>query len=186
MVDLNYFSLQKLWGSLNELLIKIKRELWHRYLLKSVMSDPKSQMDILARLREKIESLSESDDKDHLQQPTKHEPSFHSNEYYDYPGKKSDSLGSQYHNGVDAKMYPHVSEQMQRSAMDHITMSFYSARKGDIFGAKLHIDLAESAIHIAGGFMSKEEYDCFEKNMEKKIESAIDFSNPNLETAAPK
>jgi len=65
-------------------------------------------------------------------------------------------------------------------------MSFYLARKGDKFGAKLHVELAESAVHTASRFMTEEQYRCFEKNMMTRVESVVDFINPSFEMKAPK
>lgn len=190
MKDHDYFSLQNLWESLHNLFLKISHELRHRQLSRSKMSDPKSKIDIWGKLEDHIETLSASDNEDHFQQPAEHKSSFHNNEYFHYPDnesvKESGSLAEYYQNNIDTKMYPHVSDQMQRSAMDHINMSFYLARKGNEFGAKLHVELAESAVNIAGRFMTEEQYSFFEKNMLARIESAADFVNPGLKVVTPK
>ncbi len=190
MTDHNYLSLQKLWESLQKLFLNISHELHHRQLSKSKMSNPKGKMDIWGKLGDHIEGLPAPDGKDHFQQSAEPELSFQKNEHFHNPDKESvkdsGSLGQYYQNNIDENLHPHVSDQMQRSAMDHINMSFYLARKGDKIGAKLHVELAESAVHTASRFMTEEQYRHFEKNMMTKIESAIDFVNPDLEVEKPK
>ena len=190
MANHDYFSLQKLWESLHKLFLNLSHEMRHRHLSKSEMSEPKGKIDIWGKLGGHFESLPEPDDKDHFQQSDEHEPSFHKNEYFHYPDKESvqeaGSIGEHFQNNNDKKLHPHVSDQMQRSAMDHINMSFYLARKGDKFGAKLHVELAESAVHTASRFMTEEQYRCFEKNMMTRVESVVDFINPSSEIKTPK
>ncbi|MCP3687300.1 MAG: hypothetical protein GY784_02700 [Gammaproteobacteria bacterium] len=183
----NYFSLQKLWESLHELFLNAANELRHRHLLKSKMSDPKDKMDIWGKLGGHLDSLPLSEDKDDSQQSEDHQFAFQNKGYYHYPDKelanKSGNLGEYYQSNISTKMYPHVSDQMHRSAMDHINKSFYLAKKGDKFGAKLHVELAESAVHTASRFMTEEQYSCFEKKMLTRIEDAINFVNPDLEAS---
>jgi len=63
--------------------------------------------------------------------------------------------------------------------MEHINISLILAREGNTEGARLHIDLAESAMHTAGRFMSHEEYEIFEKKVEHRLESIIDGDRPD-------
>ncbi len=190
MKSQNDFSLQKLWESLHELFLNAANELRHRQMSKSMMSAPRDRIDIWGKLGGHLDSLPLSEDKDDTQQPEEPELSYQNKEYYHYPDKgvanKSGGLGEYYQNNTCTKMYHHVSDQMHRSAMDHINKSFYLAKKGDKFGAKLHVELAESAVHTASRFMTEEQYSCFEKKMLTRIEDAIDFVNPGLESSTAK
>ena len=63
--------------------------------------------------------------------------------------------------------------------MEHINISLILARAGNIEGARLHIDLAESAMHTAGRFMSHKEYEIFEKKVAHRLESIIGGNRPD-------
>ena len=84
------------------------------------------------------------------------------------------ALGKYYHE-EDLKHYqhPHMSDQMQKKTMEHIFTSLHLARKGDQEGARLHIELAESAMHTASRFMSHDDYQAFEKKVDAKLENII-------------
>ena len=77
------------------------------------------------------------------------------------------------------QLLPRMDEQMQRKTMDHINISLILAREGNEDGAKLHIELAESAMHTASRFMSHEEYEIFEQKVEHRLESILDRNRPD-------
>jgi hypothetical protein len=69
---------------------------------------------------------------------------------------------------------PRVSEQLQSKTMEHINIALILAAEGNQDGVKLHIDLANSAMHTASRFMSHEEYKVFEEKVESRVQSIVD------------
>ena len=72
------------------------------------------------------------------------------------------------------RLLPSMSAQLQSKTMEHINISLIMAKEGNKDGARLHIDLAENAMHTASRFMSHEEYALFERKIEQRLKSIVD------------
>ena len=75
---------------------------------------------------------------------------------------------------VARRQQPHISDQLQSKTMEHINIALILAAEGNRDGAKLHIDLANSAMHTASRFMNHEDYKAFEVKVETRVRSIID------------
>lgn len=69
---------------------------------------------------------------------------------------------------------PRISEQLQSKTMEHINIALILAAEGNSDGVKLHIDLANSAMHTASRFMGHEDYKIFEEKVENRVKSIVD------------
>lgn len=179
--------LQSLGESLHHLFLKVSEKLRHRHLQNSEMGEAKGTPDIWQKIGTFVEQtplITEEEDlvllseketqqiKRKTAAPTKREK--HADQQQGSDEKTETALGKYYHE-EDLKMYqhPHMSDQMQEKTMEHIFTSLHLARKGDQQGARLHIELAESAMHTASRFMSHEDYAAFEVKVDKKLENII-------------
>ncbi len=66
-------------------------------------------------------------------------------------------------------MQPQMSEQMQANTLDHINKAVLAARRGNVDGARMHTQLAQSAMRTASEYMSEDAYRAFKDDVEKKI-----------------
>jgi hypothetical protein len=69
---------------------------------------------------------------------------------------------------------PRISEQLQSKTMEHINIALILAAEGNRDGVKLHIDLANSAMHTASRFMGHEDYKIFEEKVESRVKSIVE------------
>lgn len=171
----NNSFLHRIWLSLHDLLLSFSHEQRQRHLKKSQMSAPKGNIDIWGRLGQYIENVpAEVIDRTKIwKRLSPREPSPQKSERLQKP--KQAPLGEHHVPktlNIDAKPYlhPHVSEQLYKNAMNHINASYHLATKGDRYGAKMHIELAESAVHTASRFMDHASYLAFEEKIDKRIE----------------
>ncbi|MBT8439763.1 MAG: hypothetical protein HKP55_07055 [Gammaproteobacteria bacterium] len=142
------------------------------------MGDSRGDVDIWGKIGHFLEATPElsEDDVFHLQDEHIHQS--HQNETLHRPtledGAELSELGKYYQRKVRVETHPHMSEQMQRNTIDHINTALHLARKRDQSGARLHIELAESAMHTAGRFMSHDEYQAFELKIEERLKHIMD------------
>jgi hypothetical protein len=69
---------------------------------------------------------------------------------------------------------PRISAQLQSKTMEHINIALILAAEGNQEGVRLHIDLANSAMHTASRFLSHKDYEVFEEKVENRLRSIID------------
>jgi hypothetical protein len=164
--------------TLHHLFLNISGKARQQHLQNSKMSDAKGDVDIWGKIGHFLEATPElsEDDVFHLQDEHIHRS--HQNETLHRPsledGAELSELGKYYQRKVRVETHPHMSEQMQRNTIDHINTALHLARKSDQSGARLHIELAESAMHTAGRFMSHDEYREFELKIEERLKHIMD------------
>lgn len=173
--------IKSLIDSLHNLLLKVSGQMRDQHLENSKMDEAKGNVDIWGRLGSFLEATPELSDEDylHLSDEHKHETDkAHANDNLHKPtleqGAELSELGKYYQRKLRVEVHPHMGEQMQHNTMDHINLALHLARKGDQAGAKLHIELAESAMHTAGRFLSQDEYNVFETKVENRLAAIID------------
>jgi hypothetical protein len=64
---------------------------------------------------------------------------------------------------------PHIAEKLKASAEEHINKAISMAKQGKLEAAKLHADLAESAVRTAADYMSKDDYQDFKKYVHDRL-----------------
>lgn len=173
----NFFQL--FINSLQSLLHSLSAKLRMSHLSKSTMGEAKGPVDLWGKLGDFIEHTSQNaEDPDfhlgkHLTDDKSPEDNKHSlHAFLDGSPPEESELSQYYHRkAVRVEMHPHMGEQMQHNTMDHINSALHLARKGDLQGARLHIDLAESAMHMAGRYLNHDEYETFEIKVQKRIEA---------------
>jgi len=165
--------LSNMLDALRHLLLTISGKLRNQHLQNSQMSDSKGDVDIWGRIGTFLEATPELSEAAILHLQDEHIRSSDKNEKLHRPsleeGAELSELGKYYQKKVRVETHPHMSEQMQRNTIDHINTALHLARKGDQAGARLHIELAESAMHTAGRFMSHDEYQQFEVKIEERL-----------------
>jgi len=67
------------------------------------------------------------------------------------------------------KLEPHLREKMRANTFAHINKSMRFARQGKSEAAKIHAELAESAMKTASEYMTEEEYRAFEQHVKEKL-----------------
>jgi len=60
-----------------------------------------------------------------------------------------------------------MDEVLRARTMEHTGSALQHARKGDQYSAKLRVGLAETAMHTAGRFMDHDDYEVFEREVER-------------------
>jgi len=191
MVETNkkYFafsSLKSLIDELQSLFLAVSGRLQHLHLNKHNEGSAKASVDIWGKLGHFIEThpvdqVTELHLDKHLKQKSAadkhgshHKEKHNLENYLDGRPREKGQLGEFYQRErVRVEVKPHMSEQMTRNAMDHINSSLHFAKQGDVDGARLHIELAESATKMAGQFMSNSEFKSFEKKILQRIEDII-------------
>jgi len=173
-------SLQSLSASLQRLLGNISSQLRQMQLLKFQMGQTKGNVDIWGRLGPFLEQapviasdeapLSAKPEYEQEQQQQQHSLGLCSLER----GRELSELGKYYQRKAGTEFQPQMGEKLQQNTITHINSSLILARKGDKEGARLHIQLAESAMHTAGRFMSREEYAIFEEKVELRLTDIIE------------
>ena len=181
-------NLRQLIESIHQLFLQLASKLKFNQVSEKPMGDAKGKYDIWGKLGEFLEATPELSEKDlfHLQDEDIHKA--HKNESLHRPslqeGAELSELSRYYQSQVSEEMHPHMSEQMQRNTVDHINTALHLARKGDREGARLHIELSESAMHTASRFMSHEEYADFEKRVEGRLEHIIETGHEIPKTSS--
>jgi len=160
--------------SIHQLLLNISGKLRHQHIENSKMGDAKGDVDIWGKIGTFLEATPELSEADLLHLQDEHIHQSHQNEKLHRPslqeGAELSQLGKYYQQKVRVETHPHMSEQMQKNTMDHINTALHLARKGDQSGARLHIELAESAMHTAGRFMDHDDYRSFEEKIELRLQ----------------
>ena len=181
MSDHQQNSLHSLIDALHKLFLQIASYLKVRRIFHKPMGDAKGNVDIWGKIGGFLEETPELSEEDlfHLQDEEIH--AAHDNDKLHRPslqeGMELSELSKYYQLTVRVEQQPHMSEQMQRNTMDHINTALHLARKGDKQGAKLHIQLSESAMHTASRFMSHEEYEVFEKKIEARLRHIMELGH---------
>ena len=163
--------------TLHRLFLDVSAKLRHRHIKNSKMSDPKGDVDIWGKIGHFLEATPELSEEDMLHLQDEHIHKSNKNEKLHRPsveeGAQLSELGKYYQRKVRVETHPHMSDQMQKNTIDHINTALHLARKGDQTGARLHIELAESAMHTAGRFMDHDEYRGFEEKIEQRLQHII-------------
>ncbi|MEN8132881.1 MAG: hypothetical protein ABFS45_22420 [Pseudomonadota bacterium] len=68
----------------------------------------------------------------------------------------------------------HLSDQLQRSAREHLNTSLRKARQGDVINARLHADIAGNALHELAHYMQKDEFAKFSKSLSADLKEYRD------------
>lgn len=167
--------------SLHQLVIMISSRLRHTQIHGSAMGDAKGSYDIGKKLRSHVEKISADKQPDTKSRTIRQAPVADPNLQRGAPVTAEVSSQIAEHNKRNAasRLLPRMNEQLQSNTMEHINISLILAREGNTEGARLHINLAENAMHSASRFMSPEEYKIFEQQVERRLESIIDRDRPN-------
>lgn len=70
-----------------------------------------------------------------------------------------------------AKLEPFMREKMRANTLKHVNKALALARQGQAEGAKIHAELAETAMKTAGEYMSDDEYGQFQEEVEARLRS---------------
>jgi hypothetical protein len=62
-----------------------------------------------------------------------------------------------------------MAEKMRANTLDHLNRALILARLGQGDGARIHADLAETAMETAVRYMSQEEYRALEAEVERRL-----------------
>lgn len=168
--------------SLHRIVLAISSKLRHMHILRSQMGDVKGDFDIWERLGSHVEQIPV------IEKPTADSPSARqradTHRTVDSPvitkGSDLGQLGQYNIRKAILNHHPHIDEQLRSSTMEHINLALHLAREGNKDSARLHIELAQSALHTASRFMSHEEYELFEQKVEHRLEAIVkdDRSTP--------
>ena len=162
--------------AINHLVIMIASRLRHMQILRSAMGSAKGDYDIWQKLGSHMEQISAESQPDTEPRTIKKGKST-THHRQDHAATTAQELNRLTEHGkrkaVNRLLSP-MNEHMQSKTMEHINISLILAKEGNTDGAKLHIDLAENAMHTASRFMSHEDYEIFEKKVEHRLESIMD------------
>lgn len=181
--SLSNHQLHSLIKSLDNLLIKVLTRLLHWRLDRSLMNEAKGHVDIWGKLGAFIEAKSGSvgnasgnnkKDAHDLEAHTEKNRNHNLDNYASENGHELSELGKYYQRRLMKDTHSVMGEKMQSNTMDHINQALHFAHNGDHKASRLHIELAESAMHTAGYFMSKEEYKDFEDKVESRLKNIIE------------
>jgi hypothetical protein len=162
--------LRGLIDALHHLVITVSTRLRHTQIHRSPMGDARGNYDIRGTLGSHVEKIL-SERQPHTNSRPKREGTAKAEGF--------NQLSEHSKRQAVNQLLPSMNQQLQRTTMEHINISLILARAGNTEGARLHIDLAESAMHTAGRFMSHKEYEIFEKKVEHRLESIIDGNRPD-------
>jgi len=87
---------------------------------------------------------------------------------------KFGALSGYYSRKAIVENHPHMDKVLRDRTMEHISTALQLARRGHQDSAKLHINLAESAMHTASRFMDHDDYEDFERQVEQRLESLLE------------
>ena len=169
-------SLRSFIDTLYRLFIKISSRLRNIQIHESAMGEAKSDYDIGKKLSghiDKVAAESQSSTKSHSGGKAL---AADSNTQEDTAATTSQSSPIAKHSKRKAtdRLLPSMSEQLQKNTMEHINISLILAKEGNTEGARLHIKLAENAMHAASRFMSYEEHAVFKQKVERRLDSIVD------------
>jgi len=172
--------LRGLIDAIHHLFIMISSRLRHTRIHHSPMGDAKGEYDIWEKLGTHLEQASaesKPDTKSHATGKRKvSDPGRHENPATTV--QDFNRLTEHSKQKAVNQLLPSMNEQLQGKTMEHINISLILAKEGNADGARLHIELAENAMHTASRFMSHEDYDIFEKKVERRLESIVDRDRP--------
>lgn len=173
--------LRGLMDALHRLVIMISSRLRHTQIHRSSMGDAKGGYDIGKKLRSHVEKISADSQPDTKSRAIREGTARGPNLQRDTAATAQEFNRIAEHSKKKAvsQLLPRMSEQLQSTTMGHINISLILAKEGNTDGARLHIDLAENAMHAASRFMSHEEYEIFEQKVDRRLESIIDSGRPN-------
>ena len=173
--------LRGLIDALHHLVITVSARLRHTQIHRSPMGDAKGNYDIRGKLGSHVEQIQSERQPQTKSRPLREGTAKDPDLYEDAAGtaREFNQLSAHGKRQAVNRLLPSMNQQLQRTTMEHINISLILAREGNTEGARLHIDLAESAMHTAGRFMSHEEYEIFEKKVEHRLESIIDGDRPD-------
>ena len=173
-------SLRGLIDALHQLIIKVSSRLRLTQIHASPMGDAKGDYDIGKKLRNHVERISADSRPDTKARTTKkaREAEFHFKGDTAATAQEPNEIVENSKRKATSQLLPRINVQLQRNTMEHINISLILAREGNIEGARLHIELAENAMHAASRFMSHEEYEIFEQQVERRLESIFDRDRP--------
>lgn len=69
--------------------------------------------------------------------------------------------------------YRRLGEKMRAETTRHINEALRLARRGDVQGAKVHTELAESAMKTASRYLPEEEYRAFQQDVETRLKAIV-------------
>lgn len=167
--------LHSLAESFHQIVIAISSRLSHMHLLRSQIGDAKGELDIWHKLGNHVKQIPVREKTETKQHPRRDPANTVTTEQAPtlVKGAELSELGRYNVRKAILEHHPHISDQLQRRTMEHINLSLGLAREGRKDAAKLHIDLAQSAMHTASRFMSHDEYDAFAQKVERRLESIV-------------
>jgi hypothetical protein len=173
--------LRGLIDALHHLVMTVSARLRHTQIHGSPMEDAKGNYDIWGRLGSHVEQILSEHQPQTKSLPIREgkakDPDLH--EDTAATAKESNQLSEHGKRQAVNRLLPSMNQKLQRTTMEHINISLILAREGNTEGARLHIDLAESAIHTAGRFMTHKEYEIFEMKVEHRLQSIIEGNRPD-------
>ena len=167
--------LHNLIDALHQLTIMISSRLRHALTHGPAMKDRKVDVDIGRKLRKHIESISADNQANPKPRTKSKAPAARPNVKADTEATAQEFSAIAEHSKQKATsmLLPRMKGQLQSSTMEHINLSLVLARQGNSEGAKLHVELAESAMHAASRFMSHEEFEIFKQKVEHRMDSIV-------------
>jgi len=180
-------TLRALIESLHHMFIAVATRLRHMHVRdRKQMEHPKGSFDIWARIGSHIEQIhSEEEPANKPQippQPASAKPS-RQRPYADVATAGASALGRYYTHKAVTEHHPHMDQVLRSRTMEHIGSALRHARNGDQASAKLHVGLAESAMHTASRFMDHDDYEVFEREVEHRLESLFE-NTPHMRKSA--
>ena len=167
---------------IHHLIIAISSKLRHKQISRSSMGDAKGNYDIWGKLGNHLEQAPVLEKRDMKPKPRvipkrekrdRKQPVVVANDAMP-TGDALNELREYNKSKVAHQQQPHVSEQLQAKTMEHINIALILAAEGNQKGVKLHIDLANSAMHTVSRFMSHEDYKAFEAKVESRVQSIVE------------
>lgn len=165
---------------LHHLIIVVSSKLRHTQIHHSPMGDAKGDYDIWKKLGSHLEQvpvIEKQAVKPHAIRRGALKGRNHSEKPVNAPmpaGPELSELRERNKSRAARQQQPRISEQLQSKTMEHINIALILAAEGNQDGVKLHIDLANSAMHTASRFMSLEDYHFFEEKVESRVKSIVD------------
>jgi hypothetical protein len=166
--------------ALHQLVIAVSAKLRHARSGNSPMGDEKDSRDIWTKIERHLEQVQA----EHEHSPTgiepKHEavspPPRHESPIDEVA--ESTELSEHSRQTLANNLHPHAKETLQAHASEHINTALIFAREGNLEAAKLRIGFAQSAMQTASRFMSQDEFDAFERDIEHRIKALIESDQP--------
>ena len=143
----------------------------------------KPQVDIASLLNKEIEDISShaqeagSNSVTHEIETTEHQEQVKTISHKDARVENTSGVESEFVKYVKQRhptdvTQPHIGEELKASAWKHIHAAMRSAKSGNQESAKLHIDIASTAIEESGDYMSPEDYSDFVMKVESYFSEA--------------